>query len=403
MGLKQLSISKLVAVGILVVAPLFGWMGIAQAHSFRNGDNTVVAAGETVDSTLFITGRTIDIAGNVNGDVFCAGQNVTITGYVSGDVICAGQSVRVSGKVDGDVRVAGQNVAIGGTIGHNLSAAGQTIASEANSRVEGDASLGGQDITLNGLVGRDLAATSGNVTINGRVGRNVQADVTQLALGDHASVGGNVQYASQNNINRASGSEVTGKLTRSQPSAEHKDTGGSIWYGLWFFVSMLLLALALVLLMPRTFRRATDLAMSHPGKTLLVGLLSSIVVPILVVVLLLTVVAIPLALLLLLAWLIALAVAGSFAAFLLGRYLLRGRTDNAIWIMLLGGAVLLLVNMVPFIDWVVSLLALWMGLGMIVMQLMQLRKTQHVMPVDKDKLADSAKKDKADKTEPAAT
>lgn len=371
--------SKLVAIGILLAVPLFGWVGIAQAQGFRTGDNLTVGSGETVDSSLYLAGRTIDIAGTVNGDVFCAGQNVTISGTVSGDVICAGQSVRITGNVEGDIRVAGQNVTVGSVVGGSLSALGQTLNTEASSRVGGDAGVAGQDVALNGAVGRDLAIASENATVNSQVGRNVRGEVTYLTLGDSANIGGDVQYTSKNTLSRSSGAEVAGQVSRTEPTeAAKQQDGGSdeFWFAVWFFVSMLLIALAVALLMPRTLWKASEETRRRLGRTLLVGLIAAIVVPILIFTLMFTVVGIPLAIVLFMAWAVVAVLAFAFAAFLLGSYLLRSRSENAALTMLAGAALLLLVYMVPVLGWIVGLIALWWGLGMVLIQLFHARKAQ---------------------------
>lgn len=377
-GNKRLMLAGLIAL------PLFSWAAIAHAQSFRSGDTTTVLVGETVNSSLFVTGKTIDIAGNVQGDVFCAGQNVTITGYVSGDVICAGQSVHVTGKVDGDVRIAGQNVTVGGMVAHNLTAAGQTVVTEGNSRVEGDAVITGQDMTLNGYVGRDVSADADTVTINGRVGRNLQSGVRQLTLGNGARVNGDASYMSNQNVLRAKDAWIAGSLTRKEPKPadRHEARNFLSVVAIWWFVSMLLFALVLVLVMPQTFHTATSGTVKRMGKTFLVGLIASIIVPVVILVLFATVVGIPLALLALLVWVVVLMLCGPFAAYLTGRLLLRKRTTNAIWIMLLGAFVLLVLFYIPFLGGIILLLSVWLGIGTILLNTMSLPKPNYVIQED---------------------
>src|SRR5690606_15328805 len=100
------------ALGILI--GLFGlsamFWGAAHAQNFRSGNSVTVGANEVVDSTMWVAGRSIDLAGEVNGDVFCAGQNVSVTGTIRGDLLCAAQNITISGVITGDVRVAAQSV-----------------------------------------------------------------------------------------------------------------------------------------------------------------------------------------------------------------------------------------------------------------------------------------------------
>lgn len=374
--------SKLLLIGILTALPLVGFAGVAHAQSFRTGTNTVVSSSETVDGTLFISGRSVEIAGTVNGDVFVAGQTVTVSGTVTGDVLGAGQTVRVSGRVDGDVRVAGQTVTIGATVGRNLSAAGQAVTVEGGGRVEGDASLAGTDVVINGSVGRDVMLGTNTATLNGRVGRNIQAGTDQLALGNEADIGGDVTYTSKRTVTRSSGAQVAGKVTRSEPAGkrESKQAEGFAWaFVLWLLTSMLLLAVVLVLLLPRLFQQATTDAVRNLGWVFLTGFVASLVLPIVIIGLMFTVIGIPLALLMLLVWLVLLMLSGPFAAYLLGYSILRNRTDNAIWYILTGGVILLLVYLIPVLGFLVLLVAHWFGLGMQLWQLRHVPKPRYHM------------------------
>lgn len=364
---------KYLIAGLVVVLPILVLAAVVQAHSFRSGNNVTVAQNATLNQTLFASGLTLDVAGTVNGDVFCAGQNITVSGTVNGDVMCAGQSVSVTGTVNGNVRLAGQDVTINGQVSGNATVAGQSFTLDSRSKIGGDLSAVGSDITLNGPVGRDAAFGSGTVTINSSVGRDVKAAVSTLTLGSKANVSGNINYTSSKDLIRNSGAVVGGSITRSAPKQqEHVRPGSIVTFGwlsaLYMFVSFLLIALVLVLLLPRVFYVPAEYARRHMGRTFLVGLVSSIVVPVVLIGLMFTVIGIPLALFAGLVWLVLVLLSGPFAAFLLGRLILHGVTNNPIWTMLLGGAILLILYFVPFLGVLTTLLTLWFGLGAILLR-----------------------------------
>jgi cytoskeletal protein CcmA (bactofilin family) len=377
--------TKLLLVGLLVALPLVGWAAMVHAEGFRSGNDVTVAPGETVDKTLYAAGRTIDIAGTVQGDLICAGQSVSVTGSVMGDVICAAQDIHISGTVMGDVRVAGQSVNLDGTIQGNLSAAGQDVTVDSGGKIARDASVAGQSMVINGMVGRDLMAGSQNVTINGTVGRNVQSANQSLSLGNGAHVGGDITYTSTNLLARDSGATVSGRITRQAPPKQERSAvrlgafvRGSVAFAFYLFAALLVTTLVLVLLVPRTFQTATETAMSHPWLTLLTGFIASMVVPVAVIVLMITVIGIPLAILLLLAWFVVLFLAAPFAAYYLGRLLLGRTENNALLIMLLGASVLLVCYFIPSIGALVSLAVLWFGTGIIVLQVRRLPKPRYM-------------------------
>lgn len=381
---------KYILIGLAVGLPLFGMAAVAHSQGFRSGDNVTVAQGETLDQTLFASGRTLDVAGTVNGDIFCAGQNVTISGTVNGDVMCAGQSLSVTGTVHGDVRLAGQNINLNGQVSGNASVAGQSFTLDSRAKVAGDLSIAGQDVTLNGPVGRDITAGSGTLTINSTVGRNVTAQVVTLRLGSHAKVGGNISYTSDKGLTKDAGAVVSGSVTRNAPKTQHHVRPGSIvafsfWMAVYLFAALLLIAMVLVLLLPRAFHVAVELARTSLLRTFLVGFVGSILVPVVLVGLMFTVIGIPLALFGWLVWLVLVLLSGPFAAYLLGRLILHTSTNNAVWTMLLGASLLLLLYFIPLLGVLTSLLAMWFGLGIILSRAVHLPRPGYRMAPVKTK------------------
>lgn len=360
--------ARYLLIGILSVLPLLGWMTIAHAQSFRSGNNVTVSSNQVVNNTLFAAGKTVDIAGTVNGDVFCAGQNVNVSATVHGDVICSGQDISITGRVLGDVRLAGQDVTIGGTVRDNASVAGQSFVIDSRGQIGQDLSAASGTVELNGLVGRDVAISATDLNLNNGVGRNVQASVNQLTLGSTAKVGGSITYSSHNTLHKANGAMVNGTITRHTPTAHHGHFFVGWLFAIYIFVALLVVALVLVLLFPRVFEHAALMANASKGRTLLVGFAASILMPILLAVIAMTLIGLPLALLAGLAWLLVVLLAGPFAAYLLGTWLIP-RHRNPIIVMLLGASILFLLYLLPILGFLIWLVAAWFGIGMILRQL----------------------------------
>ena len=247
--------------------------------------------------------------------------------------------------------------------------------------------IGGQAVTLNGAIGRDAAVAAQDATINGVVGRDVQAQDTTLSLGNNARVGGDVSYVSLKELDRAEGARVAGKVTRTEPprqAARHEIKlgaiiGGSVWLAVYLFIAFLCVALLLALLFPQQFQTATETAVREPLKTAVIGLGASIAAPILLVVVAFTVFGIPLVILAGFVWLVAVCVSGPLAGYYAGRIILGQNATNALLVMLVGTSVLLVLYFLPFIGLLVSLVAVWFGLGMIVQQIARLPKPSYAL------------------------
>ena len=358
-----------------IVAAAFLIIGIgAKAHAwtaFRSGNSANVASSETLDSSLWIGARDVDIAGTVNGDVFCGAQTLNISGTVKGDVICAAQTINISGNVEGSVRLAGQTVNLTGSVGRSAAIAGQTINIDSKSQIGSDASIAGNDINLSGRVGRDLSAAGATLDLNGQVGRDVKSTVGKITLTKDAKVGGGIDYTSKTKISLLSDSQVAGNITQHQP----KVRGGHIPSLLFFgtatvFIVIMLIGSALIAtaLLPQFIHRVSGQGMRRPWIALLTGLGASVLMPMLFILLAITVVGIPLAILLLLSWLLINLSSGLFSAYWVGRRLWSGQS-NAMLLILAGSLILIALYLIPIVGVIVLVLAAWLGEGMLILEI----------------------------------
>jgi cytoskeletal protein CcmA (bactofilin family) len=364
--------AKLLGILILALLPVLAFATVASAQTFRSGENTNIAANETIDGSAWLAGSNIDVAGNINGDLFCAGQNITISGNIDGDVICAGQTVTFSGTVTGDVRLAGQTVTVSGDVDGSVSSAGQTVTLEDRAAVGRDASFAGQSITVNGPIFRDLAIASNSAGIGSRVGRNVTATVGSLTLNSDADIKGGVNYTSPQKLTMSSGAQVDGTVAYTESKHDNQQAAGYSFTGILLWSLMLIVsALIFALIFPRELHTTTDEAIASPMNALLavlVGLVAGIIVPVILIILMITILGIPFAIVALLAWLLILAVSGAFAAYYVGRVVMRRQT-NAVLIMLVGAVIVTIALMIPILNVLVWFLAVWFGSGVILLHL----------------------------------
>lgn len=358
---------RLLGVLLVLMLPLVAWVGLAGAQSFQSGRNTTVDTDETIDSSLWIASRNIDVAGTVNGDIYCAGINVAISGVVDGDVICTGQAVAINGRIDGDIRVAAQTVVLSADVAGSVTVAAENFTLTQAANIGRDLSVAAEEIFLNGEIARDVALTGTNVAIDSDIGRDVAISGEAVEVGDDARIGGDFSYTSEVEANIAEEAQIVGDTQRGEPEARGSWASEFYpWVSLFMVLTLITVALVAVLIAPRFFREISDIVLDNPLKTLLVGLVASLVFPLLFVALLVSVIGIPLALLLLLVWLVVLAVGGLSFSFYVGRLLFSG-INNAILIMLLGSLVVLVALQLPLLGLLVLLAATWFGAGMVLL------------------------------------
>lgn len=381
-------IPTLVATVIVTVLALLAYSQFTHAQSFHSGNNVTISSNKPINETVYAAGRTVDISSEIFGDVYCAGQNVTVSGTVHGDVLCAGQNVTVTGTIDGDTRLAGQTVNIGGNVKGSATVGGQSFVLQSRGSIDRDATIGSSEANLNGTVGRDLTTGGSNVTISNSVGRNISANAQHLMLTSSAKVGGNIRLVSNNDVKKDPGAMVNGSIVRTKPTSaqETSSRGGGIRWIAFVFFSMLITALVLLLIFPRFFQETTNQAFPLPWMALLTGFVASIIVPIIIIVLAATIIGIPLAIILALLWIVALLFSGPLFAYYIGRLILRPNRKQVL-IMLLGAVILIILYLIPVVNIIAVLAAIWIGTGMLLLELFRRRtklKPTHVTATTAD-------------------
>jgi hypothetical protein len=356
----------------LIILSTLAFVGGANAESIRTGDITTVAAGETVDGMIFMGGNNINIAGEING----AGQSITISGTVKGDVICAGRDIMINGVIEGNIRLAGQNIILSGTVGNSATIAAQNLNITDGSIVSRDLLGGSQSIIIGGQIGRDVVAGSQDLTINGNVGRNIDGDTNTLTVGSTGRIGGNVNYTGTYDPNILSGGTIVGSVNRTAPQTETKTASYSpialAFSGfIYVFISMMIVALIVASLFPRTLNNAFTTTTKAPVHTILVGIAAAILIPVSIVMLLMTFVGAPLAIMAVLAWILITILTGPFVGYSIGHSILR--TDEyPVRVMLLGGSILMVFSFIPIIGFVTIFATYILGMGMILYQIKKL-------------------------------
>lgn len=361
---------KIGALLLILLLPVVALTAIAGAQTFRSGQSASVRENEIIDSSAWIAGTHVDVAGTVNGDLYCAGQSVKISGKVIGDVLCAGETVTISGEVSGDVRAAGSSVTVGGVVAGSITLLGATLSTDGDAVIGQDASFMGSDVFVKGEIARDVTIGASNVVVDAAVGRNVSAQVEALALEDTTAIGGALNYSSPQKV-ETNGAQIAGE-TNFTKWEESKRDDSPYNFGMLVFAAMLFVSSLIgALLLPRALHRSTEIAVKTPNKVLLalaVGLVATIVVPFALIMLMFTLFALPFALAALLAWLLVLMASGVVTAYYLGRIVWRKGT-NVVGIMAIGAAVLVIASILPYVGFIVFLLSCWLGTGLILLEL----------------------------------
>lgn len=333
----------------------------------------------------FAAGNSIQIDKAVAGDLIAAGGSVDVIATVEGDAVLAGGTVAVSKRIGQNFYAAAGRLFVNDVVGRNARVTGGQVTFSQVSEVVGNVTAAGGELTLNGKVRGHVLVAGGRVLIDAIVGGDVEATGGQVELGPNARIGGKLRYASREPLKRDPAAQVQGAVETFAPpggwpvpeNMEHHmgRAGGWIWT-----TGLLLLAAVLVALLPNFYSGVANTLRAHAGKSLLVGFITLVCVPVAALLFLITLIGVPLGLLTLLTYLLLLVVGYVATGISIGDWLLqRAKSDASqsmpwrIFSAIMGVLIVSLLARIPWLGGWVVLVALLVGLGALVLQIWQLR------------------------------
>jgi hypothetical protein len=248
------------------------------------------------------------------------GQSLSVDGkeVMCGDLTLWGSTLDVAGQVHGTIRAFGSNINIAGTVDGDLNLYGGMATLQPGSQVRGNINLFG---------GRE-----------------------RLEAGSHLS--GVVNNRSQ------------------RVSLWLPGLSDGFAFPFWPMVIWVILGLALTSLLPEHVMFVRTTVASRARRSLLLGLLSFLLAPAVLLVLIALILPIPLAVLIAIGLIAAWALGTIAIGWLVGEYIMRAiapRHNTRLAQVIVGLTVLVLVGSLPYIGWLISLGAGLLGLGAVLL------------------------------------
>ena len=359
-----------IQLGILIVAlaGLSASYGLSGATGQGAGDNVVV--NQVTEDDLLIVGRNLQVQAEVKGDVTAAGSDVTIAGPVAGYVMVAGARVNVTGPVGNDLWAAGANVKVNAPIADNAMMAGSEVKLLPGAVVKHNAKIAGGAVSVQGRVERNLKLAARDAQIASEIGGSVDARVGSLKLLPGAVVRGDLVVYGPKEPEISPQAQVLGRVEYHKREWERAGFWKWLWRWVWMSLAMLIVGFVAIAVSPLWANRVSAMITGKPWSSILTGLVCLLLAPLAVALLLVTVVGIPLALIILALYIVALLLSGVFVAYLVGGWLLDRfkRTQSTPYMRMAVGALVVGVCVsLPWVGWLVQLLALLIGFGAVVL------------------------------------
>lgn len=241
----------------------------------------------------------------------------------------------------------------------------------------------------------DLSVTANKLILNGnKVDGDVNLSVNELIIEGQVVVTGKLVVNSDANIDgieRLDYHEI-----EKYEIVESSITGLNLWMAKLFSIATLFITFTIIMAMfPGVEKRVSkELSVAQFGKDVLIGMVTLLCVPILIVFLLLSFIGAPAAILLLCAYIVMIYIAQGYSGLWLGKVIVEKIAHgkiNAFVELLIGVTVLGLLVMIPWLGSYIGLLSLLLGLGLFM---------QSIKPNRKKKVIASHKAEVSDAKDP---
>lgn len=308
----------------------------------------------------------------VNGSTFLAGSKTEMTGQADGISFMTSDNVNFKGTSE-FIGLAGNTVDISGTVYKDSFVAGNVVTVDKEADLQRDAFIAGSEVEINGNIGRNVTIYASKVTFKGsEIKGNVSIYASSISADDKTKIDGNLSYPEDADVNIAD-DIVGGKITKTE-AAEDSSNGfvTTVMGKFWSFMALMLVFAVLSLAAPKLFTRMQkvyDKFDFNKGLEVFTkGLVFMILVPVIIFILFLMSIGIPLALILLALYFIIMYLSTVFTGYLIGYKLWQKFFNNDINMLVVGIfglAILFVLNLIPGISVIVSILTVFIGTGII--------------------------------------
>lgn len=364
--------SRWYRIGIVFGFALVGLAGTAAlATQFRSGSVVNVRDAEILDDVL-TWGGDISYEGRVLGDVISAGKTITLgdSATVDNSFMAFGQKVDVNGNVINSARVFAQDFTLRGHVERNVMAFAQNILIDTRAWVEKDVSFGCAQLIVRGRVGGNLSGGASSVTISGQIDGDAKIEAEKIVVLQGAIIGGRLRYTSKDEPKIEDGAQILGGVERI-PQEEKKDDegyslGSFVWDAWWYLSGLALGAVLLALFRPFMLEVASS-ATDSTLRTLGLGVLFLVCLPIAAIAVTLTIIGIPIAVLLGLLWIVLIGISDILVGLALGNWLIsRDRSapvQRPYLGMSLGLLITTILTSIPIVGWLFGLIIAILAMG----------------------------------------
>ena len=344
------------------------------ATEFKSAESFTLSSSDQIADDLIVTGKNVKIDGEVLGDLITFCRSNSIKGRVENSAFNFSQYLDVSGQINGSLTSFCQSLSLSGRVGRNLTSFCATLLVSREAVIEGELTAFSGDLDLEGEVKKGVLAHCDEAIISGHILGDVKIDAERLVILEGAVIEGNLSYKSPKQAKIDPKARITGEVKWREKVPRKKV--GSIYRKIGLFNTSLLAGnlvtgLILITLFKPRWNRCQAVIKTSFLKSLGLGFVLAVCVPIAVIILAITLLGIPLALLSMVGYLVAFYLAKLVASTTLGigvvRLFKKEGKVSLFWAFLFGYLTFWILSGFHILGTILYILAFFVGFGGLVL------------------------------------
>ncbi|MCD4813736.1 hypothetical protein K8S19_08610 [bacterium] len=355
---------------ILAASPVLGMQ-------FQSGENIYYDRGDLLDEDFYIAAEQVDFSGNALQDLFVAASSkAAIAGTVVQDLNVAVVEGEINAKVGDDLHVLAKHIILSGRVGGSALVLASEIYVKPQSVFEADSWFLGGSVHFSGTANDRMRISANTVMLDGTVAGDLLIEAGSIIIGRKARILGRLEYTAEKEIHIEQGAHVQNRPVWKKNTGEDQDdvsaglknffTFGKVVYRLTIYIGLLVLGCILILLLPQPARRYAMVMRYQFWSSLGWGVLTALGILVGLIIFIITIIGIPLAIVLGITSFAAWMATAIGMGYLLGVLVLKPAPDKMkanIGAFVLGFTALFLVELIPVVGALISLVVLFAGLG----------------------------------------
>jgi hypothetical protein len=272
----------------------------AFAYDLKVSPDVSIGKNYISDSNLYIASLHTWFDATYEKDIFSVSYDQTVDGTIFGDTFLLGKKISLTGESFGDVRTIGDTVYVSGVINKDLIVVARHVIVASDAIINGDTLVLAHTVDLGGKFLGTSKITSNKITVTGFIVGPTTLTGSKIIFNSGAQILSDVSYFSPQRAMVNQGVDIQKELNFNQiESIKQNEIIKRIFFGFVSFwaIIKLIATLFVLFILTHLFRvsvqKIVDIIKGKKGTTLLVGISSIIMIPILTIILFASLVLIP--------------------------------------------------------------------------------------------------------------